>query len=153
MFALREKYSSQIDEYLHSDRNPFNQFTPEQRREMGKKIWEKTINGDHWTRTTPFQEILTDHMKMTGIEFKVEQRIVMEDGQTPKFYVPDIVVYQKKLIIEVDGWVHHRRKEYDQRRTERLQAQGWSVMRFWNSEVQKNTDECVKKILSEMDRL
>lgn len=39
-----------------------------------------------------------------------------------------------------------RNMERDKRNTEKLNALGWTVFRFWGSEISKNLDECVRTI-------
>lgn len=50
-------------------------------------------------------------------------------------YILDFVCLENRLIIEVDGGQHAEQVRYDQSRTERLQAAGFRVLRFWNNEV------------------
>ena len=63
-------------------------------------------------------------------------------------YIVDFVCYEKKLIIELDGG-HHNQNETkinDVRRQKWLVSQGFSVIRFWNSEVMKNIGGVLQKI-------
>ena len=46
------------------------------------------------------------------------------------FYCPSC-----KLVVEVHGAVHEQQAEYDQARTEQLNAYGYTVIRFRNQEV------------------
>ncbi|HZZ81476.1 MAG TPA: DUF559 domain-containing protein [Gemmataceae bacterium] len=50
-------------------------------------------------------------------------------------YVVDFACYECKLIIEVDGESHLSTCEKDTKRTETLGADGWLVLRFWNTEI------------------
>lgn len=43
------------------------------------------------------------------------------------------------LVVELDGG-QHAESGYDERRTAFLAAQGYGVLRFWNSDVLSNTD-------------
>src|SRR6187551_1044357 len=52
-------------------------------------------------------------------------------------YIVDFVCREKKLIIEVDGG-QHSESASDRVRDEALQALGYQVLRFWNSDVLKN---------------
>src|SRR3954469_12979787 len=56
-----------------------------------------------------------------------------------KPYVADLACRRAKLIVELDG-SQHANSEYDLERTRILEAQGWTVLRFWNSEVDENPD-------------
>ena len=50
-------------------------------------------------------------------------------------FVVDFACRERMLVVEVDGSQHADDVEYDQRRTEFLNARGYSVLRFWNTEV------------------
>ena len=53
---------------------------------------------------------------------------------------------RKKLIIEVDGSQHLEQQEYDEERTNYLEARGYQVLRFWNNDVMNNTDAVLQVI-------
>jgi len=55
-------------------------------------------------------------------------------------YIVDFLCYENRLIIEVDGGHHCQNIEYDCQRTEWLEEQGFTVIRFWNNEVLKQLD-------------
>ena len=64
-----------------------------------------------------------------------------------KPYVADLACRQAKLIVEIDG-SQHIDSEGDVARTSDLEANGWTVIRFWNSEVDENPDGVAAAILS-----
>ena len=57
------------------------------------------------------------------------------------FYAPSM-----KLAIELDGSTHKTKdnKIYDKERTNYLENKYISVLRFWNSEVEKNLEKVLK---------
>lgn len=56
-------------------------------------------------------------------------------------YIVDFVCLDVNLVIEVDGSQHmDKRADYDKGRTAFLESEGYEVLRFWNTEVLKNTD-------------
>lgn len=65
-------------------------------------------------------------------------------------YIPDFCSPKAKLIIELDGSQHLEQEEYDKRRTEYLEAQGYRVIRFWNHVVLKDIDSVMRAITSAM---
>jgi very-short-patch-repair endonuclease len=65
-------------------------------------------------------------------------------------YILDFFCSKANLAIEVDGEVHQFRKEYDLERTEYLTASGIKVLRFTNSEVEKDIKSVIIKIKSEL---
>jgi very-short-patch-repair endonuclease len=62
-------------------------------------------------------------------------------------YVVDFCCIAARLIIEIDG-EHHAdgRKRYDDTRTRELEARGFRVLRFWNSEVLQQTEGVIQEI-------
>jgi very-short-patch-repair endonuclease len=64
-------------------------------------------------------------------------------------YVADFCCPAVKLVIEVDGGHHDEpeQRAQDRERDSILDSQGFTVLRVWNNEVQKNTDGVVQKIL------
>ncbi len=64
------------------------------------------------------------------------------------FYIADLYCYENKLVIEIDGGYHVRRKEQDELRTGIINLLGIKVIRFKNEEVEKN----FKKVLEEIKK-
>ena len=63
-------------------------------------------------------------------------------------FICDFVSGSRRLVVEIDGGQHGRPddKVYDKRRTEFLNAQGYRVIRFWNSDVLDNIEDVLKRI-------
>jgi very-short-patch-repair endonuclease len=63
----------------------------------------------------------------------------------------DFVCREKRLIIEVDGGQHSESKS-DRMRDSALAADGYRVLRFWNSDVLKNRDGVLTAIVAELEK-
>jgi very-short-patch-repair endonuclease len=61
-------------------------------------------------------------------------------------YILDFASLDIKLVIEIDGSQHGEQSEYDEIRTEELQAAGFHVLRFWNNSVLQNLEAVKEKI-------
>lgn len=61
-------------------------------------------------------------------------------------YIVDFVCFPKKLIVELDGGQHAQNQEADAERTRWLNSKGFTVMRFWNSQVFEDTDGVLEAI-------
>jgi very-short-patch-repair endonuclease len=63
-------------------------------------------------------------------------------------YIADFAWHSAKLIIEVDGGQHGSDAglAHDERRTAFLEAEGYQVLRFWNSDVDQNLDGVLASI-------
>ena len=70
-----------------------------------------------------------DFLKSYPVQFKRQYSIGT--------YIVDFFCYKAKLIVELDGSQHCEPQavEYDRRRTDYLQKQGFLVLRFSNSDV------------------
>ena len=62
-------------------------------------------------------------------------------------YLVDFVCFEARLIVEVDGGQHTDQQPYDTQRTAWLEAQGFRVLRFWNTEVLGNVG-AVKEVIA-----
>lgn len=63
-------------------------------------------------------------------------------------FIVDFLCPQHRLILEIDGnhhWIAGI-KEYDQRRTEYLQARGYRILRLGNKEVRRSLDTVLEKV-------
>jgi very-short-patch-repair endonuclease len=63
-------------------------------------------------------------------------------------YIVDFASHGAKLIIELDGGQHAEQVDRDAKRTAFLEAEGFRVLRFWNTDVMKNIDGVLETILS-----
>jgi very-short-patch-repair endonuclease len=72
-------------------------------------------------------------------------------------YVVDLVCFERKLIIELDGGQHNQAsvRDYDGTRTDWLMSQGFHILRFWNHDVFESADsvsDVIWKTLAEVER-
>jgi BirA family biotin operon repressor/biotin-[acetyl-CoA-carboxylase] ligase len=65
--------------------------------------------------------------------------------------VADFACRSAKLIVEVDGGQHDRLAEADAARTRMIEAHGYSVIRYWNSDIMENLDGVLEDILRHLD--
>ena len=63
-------------------------------------------------------------------------------------FICDFVARTPKLVVEIDGDTHAsaEAKAADERRTRFLNAQGYTVIRFWNREVMDNVEAVLERI-------
>jgi very-short-patch-repair endonuclease len=77
--------------------------------------------------------------RLAGYKFKRQVAI--------DHYIADFVCVQQRLIVEADG-DQHCESEYDVVRDTYLQAQGFRILRFWNSDIFNNEEGVLTSILS-----
>ena|SRR5579872_2710825 len=68
-------------------------------------------------------------------------------------YIADFCAAHPKLIVELDGGQHEDQKTYDATRTRYLEASGYIVLRFWNTDVLARLDNVLTTIGEEVRRL
>ena len=62
-------------------------------------------------------------------------------------FIVDFYCPEHSLIIELDGQSHNFQVDYDTGRTAQLEAQGYSLLRFTNSEVRDNLEGVLQGII------
>jgi very-short-patch-repair endonuclease len=65
-------------------------------------------------------------------------------------YFVDFACFAEKLIVELDGGQHADAADHDIARTRFLAAQGFRVVRFWNTDVLSNTNGVLERIAQEL---
>lgn len=99
--------------------------------------------------STKAEEMLWQKLrnKNLGVKFRRQHPF---DMFIVDFYAPSI-----KLAIELDGSVHTiaANKEYDEMRTDYLELKYVNILRFWNSEVEKNLESVIQKIILRIKEL
>jgi very-short-patch-repair endonuclease len=89
---------------------------------------------------TPQEVVLWKYLRRSNLGYKFRRQ------QGVDSYIVDFFCKEKRLIIEIDGYQHTENKEYDAERTKNLNQLGYTVMRFWNNEIDKNLNEVLNNI-------
>ena len=55
-------------------------------------------------------------------------------------YVVDFACVECKMVVELDGSSHWGQEKNDAARSKHLEADGWQVLRFWNTDVNDDVD-------------
>jgi len=87
------------------------------------------------TDSTDAERLLWSRLRahrLFGLKFKRQQPI----GR----YIVDLVCFDAKLVIELDGGQHADAVDTDATRDAWLNSQGFRVLRFWNNDVLSNLD-------------
>ena len=63
-----------------------------------------------------------------------------------RFFVADFYCHEKKLVVEIDGKIHQRKKDYDQLRTQIINTLGIRVIRFKNEEIEGNLELVLEQL-------
>ncbi|NGN41390.1 DUF559 domain-containing protein [Mesorhizobium sp. CGMCC 1.15528] len=66
-------------------------------------------------------------------------------------YFADFACREGRLVVELDG-SQHLDNEYDRRRDQFMIAEGWSVLRFWNTDALTERDAVIDTIIAALER-
>ena len=113
-----------------------------------------TIQGGNGKGQTKWQKILLDELLLIDHSFVSEYifktKEYNQDKIYPNHYKIDIASEKYNLAIEVDGNTHkaNKIKLCDQKKTHLLNLSGWTVLRFWNTQIQNELKNCVQMVAS-----
>ena len=100
---------------------------------------------------TKWEIILYNILKEAGYNFDFQRPIVVNKLKSPQLFILDFVLIPFNLIIEVDGKSCHSSKvqvKSDNRRTKLLRAEGYEILRFWNSQLTNYTKDQILDIIA-----
>ena len=96
---------------------------------------------------TSAEKILWQQLRSNKLGVKFRRQHIID------CYIPDFVSIPIKLIIEVDGKIHLKRKQQDQERTKTLENHGYTVIRFLNEEIENNIEQVLRIIKLNIEKL
>jgi very-short-patch-repair endonuclease len=67
-------------------------------------------------------------------------------------YIVDFVCFWARLVIELDGGQHGENVPHDENRDGWLREQGFTVLRFWNSDWTAHKESVLEKIWQELNK-
>ena len=74
--------------------------------------------------------------KISGYKFLRQHPVFYRvDKGWRDFYIADFYCRELRIIIELDGLIHEKQKEYDVERDKKLEAKGFQVVRIKNEEL------------------
>lgn len=126
---------------------------PTRREDVRKKISAKNSGRTFLARggngkVTPQQEAVANALNLP-VEYPIPTGPVKDQFKSlPNCYKVDVADPSQKLAIEIDGHSHNTKKwKYlDKRKTEVLNALGWSVLRFSNQRVDSDLQAVLEEI-------
>jgi len=75
---------------------------------------------------------------------------VFVDGRK-RFFIADFYCHELLLVIEIDGEIHRRQRDYDELRTHLLGRKMIGVIRFSNDEVLINVNKTLVELKKRVD--
>ncbi|MBY3175692.1 endonuclease domain-containing protein [Rhizobium leguminosarum] len=107
---------------------------PPQRRANAKRMRKAMTDAE-----LKFWNELRAH-RLMGLSFRRQMPIAG--------YIVDFACPTHRIIVEIDGSQHAlaANVSYDDTRTQRLQSDGWTVLRFWNDDILRDIDNVCSHI-------
>jgi very-short-patch-repair endonuclease len=93
------------------------------------------------SKQTDAENLLWARLRSKRLEGVAFRRQVPLDG-----YVVDFCSLQERLVVELDGGQHTEKSGEDRIRSERIQIEGFRVIRFWDHEVLNDLEAVLLKI-------
>ena len=84
--------------------------------------------------------------KLSGKKFLRQFPIVFKWNNKKRFFITDFYCSEAKLVIEVDGGIHEKQKDYDKAREYVLESLGMTILRFKNEEIKTNLQRALNTI-------
>lgn len=101
------------------------------------------VSRDLRKRMTDAERVLWQRLKskqLYGFKFRRQEQI----GR----FIVDFVCFEKGVVVEADGGQHSSEREKDEERTQWLNSQGYTVLRFWNNDIPTNPEGVLEEIRS-----
>jgi len=163
--TIRKMSENRKEKALGKD-NPM--FGKEHSPQTRKKISEKRLEQVFPTKDSKFELAVQEQLRNNGIKFEKHKKIkgqpdifikpnlcILLDGDffhaNPSKYSDDFVIWHKRIskssgrhVEEITAKMIH---EKDELVNKKLRADGYEIIRIWESEFEKNPEKCLKKII------
>ena len=98
------------------------------------------------------REKMTSHEKLLWEKLKLKQVCGKRfRRQHPvDFFIADFYCHDARLVVEIDGDIHNKQKEYDEGRSAEMAKYCIKVIRFSNSDIENNLENVVNIIEHEV---
>ena len=88
-----------------------------------------------------------------GLKFYRQYPIFLMENERRRFLITDFFCHEKKLVLELDGGIHSRQKEYDDIRDSVLEELGLKVIRIKNEELLNNKKETILYLVNQVETI
>lgn len=88
--------------------------------------------------------------KLLGRKFLRQHPIVFKWYGKRRFLITDFYCHEAGLIVEIDGGIHEKQKEYDKMRDYVIKSMGLKIIRFKNEMIVRNMPKVLEKLGNEL---
>ena len=100
---------------------------------------------------TKWEIILYNILKEANYNFDFQRPVVVNKLKSPQLFILDFVLIPFNLVIEVDSKQHHSSSKdvkSDNRRAKLLKQEGYTILRFWNRQLDNYTKDQILDIIA-----
>ena len=90
--------------------------------------------------------VFLKNRQFLNLKFLRQHPIFYQFNNKKSFFIADFYCHELKTVIELDGPIHIKQKNYDQMRTDILEFKNILVVRITNDEILKNLENTLKKL-------
>lgn len=91
--------------------------------------------------------------KIMDLRFMRQHPVTFLYDNRERFFIADFYCAKKRLVVEIDGGIHEKQKDYDELREYIIKSLGYKIIRFTNEEINHDLDNVVKKLEKELSLL
>lgn len=91
--------------------------------------------------------------KIMDLRFMRQHPVTFLYDNRERFFIADFYCAKKRLVVEIDGGIHEKQKDYDELREYIIKTLGYKMIRFTNEEINHDLDNVVKKLEKELSLL
>ncbi|MEA2104999.1 MAG: endonuclease domain-containing protein [Candidatus Cloacimonadota bacterium] len=88
--------------------------------------------------------------KIMGKKFNRQYPLEFIYLNMKRHFIADFYCHSSKLIVEIDGGIHEKQKEYDRHRTEIINQLGIKIIRFNNEKVENELDAVLEELKEQL---
>ncbi len=90
--------------------------------------------------------------KFAGFKFTRQHPIYYFADNQKKFFIADFFCNELKLVVELDGKIHNKQKDYDRTREDVLKTKKLNILPFKNEEIENNINASLIKLKRFVDK-
>ncbi len=101
------------------------------------------------SNSTDAEKKLWEYIKnrqFLNLRFLRQHPIFYQFNNKKNFFIADFYCHEIKMVIELDGYIHDKQRDYDQIRTEILEFKNILIVRFENAEIMNNLNHALNQL-------
>ena len=84
--------------------------------------------------------------RVNNMRFLRQYPIIFQYNNKERFFIADFYCPEKRLVVEIDGEIHKKQKDYDELRDDLITRLGYNIVRFTNDEVKTDIENILNRL-------